>query len=114
MLLEPLSYEPFVWLMDKCYFLLTDSGGIQEEATALGKPTLVMRNKTERPEAVNVGIARLVGTDVQRIYEESAVLLDDPDEYNLRAKIDNPFGDGQAGKRIVDILLESMSKTKQT
>lgn len=112
LLVEPLSYEAFVWIMDRCYFLLTDSGGVQEEATALGKPTLVMRNTTERPEAVNAGIACLVGTDVERIYEESAVLLNDPDEYNCRARIANPYGDGQAGKRIVSILVKSLSRSK--
>lgn len=109
-LTDPLNYEAFVWLMDRCHFILTDSGGIQEEATALGKPTLIMRETTERPEAVNAGIARLVGRDVEHICEESAVLLHDPNEYNHRSGIASPYGDGQASKRIVSILLKSSAK----
>ena len=111
-LTEPLSYEAFVWLMDRCYFLLTDSGGVQEEAPSLGKPVLVMRNTTERPEGVATGTVQLVGTDVERIFKESSLLLNDPDEYHSRTRIANPYGDGQASKRIVSILLESLSKSK--
>ncbi len=107
LLIEPLDYEAFVWLMDKAYFILTDSGGVQEEATALGKPVLVMRNVTERPEAINAGIARLVGTNIDGICRESGLLLDDSLEYSKRAHSANPYGDGQASKKIVDILRNS-------
>jgi len=103
-LIDPLSYLPFVELMRRSHFLLTDSGGIQEEAPSLGKPVLVMREKTERPEAVEAGTARLVGTDVERILTESALLLENADEYAARTRIHNPYGDGQAALRIRDIL----------
>ncbi|HUU43680.1 MAG TPA: UDP-N-acetylglucosamine 2-epimerase (non-hydrolyzing), partial [Planctomycetota bacterium] len=103
-LVEPLAYEPFVWLMDRSTLVLTDSGGVQEEAPSLGKPVLVMREVTERPEGVAAGTARLVGTDPDRIIAETARLLDDPDEYARRAQIANPYGDGRAATRIVDEL----------
>ena len=103
-LIEPLAYEPFVWLMDHSTFVLTDSGGVQEEAPSLGKPVLVMREVTERPEGVASGTARLVGTETDRILTEVTLLLDDADEYARRAQIANPYGDGQAAKRIVDVL----------
>jgi UDP-N-acetylglucosamine 2-epimerase (non-hydrolysing) len=103
-LIEPLAYAPFVNLMRRAHVLLTDSGGIQEEAPSLGKPVLVMREKTERPEAVEAGTAMLVGTDQHRIESETARLLDDPAEYERRARIHNPYGDGQASSRIRDIL----------
>ena len=107
-LVEPLAYEPFVWLLDRCCFALTDSGGVQEEAPSLGKPVLVMRDTTERPEGVAAGTARLVGTDVERIVAEAALLLGDPAEYERRSKIANPYGDGRAAQRIVDVLAKEM------
>lgn len=106
-LIKPLPYAPFVELMRTSHILLTDSGGIQEEAPSLGKPVLVMRDKTERPEAIAAGTARLVGTDAARIEAECAILLDDAAEYARRAQIHNPYGDGQAAVRIRDILADS-------
>ena len=103
-LIEPLQYASFVWLMGRCYFVLTDSGGVQEEAPSLGKPVLVMRNKTERPEGVDAGVARLTGTDSTSIYTEAQRLLDDPAAYAVMAHAINPYGDGHASSRIVDIL----------
>lgn len=103
-LIEPLPYVPFVDMMCRAHILLTDSGGIQEEAPSLGKPVLVMREKTERPEAVDAGTARLVGTDADRIVAECAILLDDDAEYRRRSHMHNPYGDGQAAVRIRDIL----------
>ncbi|MGH9592853.1 MAG: UDP-N-acetylglucosamine 2-epimerase, partial [Bryobacteraceae bacterium] len=105
LLIKPLPYVPFVDLMRRAHLLLTDSGGIQEEAPSLGKPVLVMREKTERPEAVTAGTARLVGTDPKRILTECALLLDDAQEYERRSRIHNPYGDGQAAVRIRDLLL---------
>jgi UDP-N-acetylglucosamine 2-epimerase (non-hydrolysing) len=99
-LLEPLDYVPFVDLMRRAYLLLTDSGGIQEEGPSLGKPILVMREKTERPEAVEAGTVKLVGTDEDRIVREAERLLDDAAEYGRMARIHNPYGDGQASDRI--------------
>lgn len=103
-LIEPVSYQPFVYLMDRCTFILTDSGGVQEEAPSLGKPVLVMRESTERPEAVDAGTCRLVGTDVDLILSEAAILLNNPTEYDRRSKLSNPYGDGQASMRIRQIL----------
>jgi len=100
-LLEPLDYLPFVYLMNRCHFLISDSGGIQEEAPSLGKPVLVMREVTERPEAVAAGTVKLVGTDVAKIVAESCRLLDDSDAYMRMSQAPNPFGDGRAGERIV-------------
>jgi UDP-N-acetylglucosamine 2-epimerase (non-hydrolysing) len=99
-LVEPLDYIPFVDLMRRAYLLITDSGGIQEEGPSLGKPILVMREKTERPEAVAAGTVKLVGTDADRIVSEAARLLDDDTEYNRMARIHNPYGDGHASDRI--------------
>ena len=103
-LVEPLSYVPFVALMRRAHVILTDSGGIQEEAPSLGKPVLVLREKTERPEAVCSGAAQLVGPDRRRIVQETERLLDDPAEYARRAKTRNPYGDGRASRRIVDAI----------
>lgn len=103
-LIDPLAYVPFVELMRRAHLLLTDSGGIQEEAPSLGKPVLVMREKTERPEAVEAGTARLVGTDADKIFAECALLLEDDAEYARRAHIHNPYGDGHAALRIRDVL----------
>ncbi len=103
-LIEPLEYEPFVFLMRRSYLILTDSGGIQEEAPSLGKPVLVMRNTTERPEGVEAGTAKLVGIDRDRIVEETQKLLNDPESYEKMSKARTPYGDGKAAQRIVDIL----------
>lgn len=104
-LLEPLSYLEFVAMMQQCTLILTDSGGIQEEAPAFGKPVLVMRDTTERPEAIEAGTARLVGTDRNTIEQNVARLLTDPEEYNIMAHAVNPFGDGHAAERIADTIL---------
>lgn len=105
-LINPLEYLPMVHLLKNATLVLTDSGGIQEEATGLGKPTLVLRDKTERPEGVNAGVLKLVGTDTKRIVAESCQLLDDPIAYANMAHAANPFGDGKAAGRIVDALLK--------
>jgi UDP-N-acetylglucosamine 2-epimerase (non-hydrolysing) len=105
LLVEPLAYVPFVDLMRRARVLLTDSGGIQEEGPSLGKPVLVMREKTERPEAVEAGTARLVGTAEDRIFEETSRLLDDPAEYDRMARVHNPYGDGRASQRIADVIV---------
>jgi UDP-N-acetylglucosamine 2-epimerase (non-hydrolysing) len=104
-LIEPLPYVPFVDLMRRAHILLTDSGGVQEEGPSLGKPVLVMRDKTERPEAVTAGTARLVGVSEQKIVEEAAFLLENGAEYDRRSRIHNPYGDGHAAERIREILL---------
>lgn len=105
-LIEPLDYEPFVLLLKHCYLVLTDSGGIQEEAPSLGKPVLVMREVTERPEAVAAGTVRLVGANRERIAANVAELLTDDDAYRQMAWAHNPYGDGRACERIIDILGE--------
>jgi UDP-N-acetylglucosamine 2-epimerase (non-hydrolysing) len=99
-LTEPLDYVPFVDLMRRAYLILTDSGGVQEEGPSLGKPVLVLREKTERPEAVEAGTVKLVGTDPERIVRETMMLLDSPDEYERMSRIHNPYGDGHASERI--------------
>ena len=104
-LIEPLDYTHFVFLMQRAYLILTDSGGIQEEAPSLGKPVLVMREKTERPEAIEAGVAKLVGTESERIFRETQRLLSDKVEYERMAHAANPFGDGKAAERIVQVLL---------
>ena len=103
-LIEPQDYLPFVYLMTKSHIILTDSGGIQEEAPSLGKPVLVMRDTTERPEAVNAKTVKLVGTDIKKIVEEVQHLLNDEQAYNNMSQAHNPYGDGKACKRIVDFL----------
>lgn len=103
-LIEPQDYLPFVWLMDNAWLILTDSGGIQEEAPSLGKPVLVMRDMTERPEAVAAGTVRLVGTDRQRIVAEVMHLLKDDAAYQAMSRAHNPYGDGQACHRILSAL----------
>jgi UDP-N-acetylglucosamine 2-epimerase (non-hydrolysing) len=103
-LLEPLDYVPFIDLMSRAYLLITDSGGVQEEGPSLGKPILVMRDKTERPEAVEAGTVRLVGTEEDRICREAASLLDDAAEYESMSRIHNPYGDGHASPRIGDVI----------
>ncbi len=104
-LIEPLEYEPFVFLMMNSYLILTDSGGIQEEAPSLGKPVLVMRDTTERPEGVRAGTARLVGTNRQRIVDGVLELLNNGSLYEEMSKAVNPYGDGKAGERIAKILM---------
>jgi UDP-N-acetylglucosamine 2-epimerase (non-hydrolysing) len=106
MLIPPLEYVPFVALMRRAEIILTDSGGIQEEAPSLGKPVLVMRETTERPEGVNAGVARLVGTDVQQIVENVRLLLRDRDAYAAMARRANPYGDGHAAERIARIVVQ--------
>lgn len=105
-LVEPLGYSTFVQLLDKCYIVLTDSGGLQEEAPSLGKPVLVLRQTTERPEAIEAGTAKLVGTDKNVIVREAQRLLSDRTAYDEMALKRNPFGDGNAAARIVDILMK--------
>lgn len=106
-LIEPLEYEPFIHLMKRSYIVLTDSGGVQEEAPSLGKPVLVMREVTERPEGIKAGCAKLVGMDKKKIILAVKKLLDSRSAYNKMAKSVNPYGDGKAAKRIVDIILHS-------
>jgi len=106
-LIEPLDYLPMVHLMQRSYLVLTDSGGLQEEAPALGAPVLVLRRVTERPEAVEAGTALLVGTDPERILTEARRLLDDPSAHQAMARAVNPFGDGHAAGRIVEALLNA-------
>ena len=108
-LLPPLDYGPFVWLMGRCSFVLTDSGGVQEEAPSLAKPVLVMRRTTERPEGIEAGVARLVGTDRDSILRESRRLLHDPDAHREMARAVNPYGDGKAAQRIAEILEQRLS-----
>ncbi|MFN0070909.1 MAG: non-hydrolyzing UDP-N-acetylglucosamine 2-epimerase, partial [Chloroflexota bacterium] len=103
-LLPPLEYDEFILLLNRCTLVLTDSGGVQEEGPVLGKPVLVMRETTERPEGVAAGSNRLVGTDTQTIVSMAERLLHDPAEYESMARASNPFGDGHAAERIVDFL----------
>jgi UDP-N-acetylglucosamine 2-epimerase (non-hydrolysing) len=105
-LIEPLQYEAFVLLMSKSYLILTDSGGIQEEAPSLGKPVLVMRDTTERPEAVKAGTVKLIGSNKEQIVEAVQQLIDDPTVYRLMSGAHNPYGDGHACERIVKFLME--------
>jgi UDP-N-acetylglucosamine 2-epimerase (non-hydrolysing) len=107
-LLPPLDYQAFAHIMVKSHLILTDSGGIQEEAPSLGKPVLVLRNKTERPEAVEAGTVKLIGTDTTKIIEETRTLLENENEYVRMAKAVNPYGDGRASDRIVQIILEKL------
>ena len=109
-LIDPLEYRAFVYLMNHCYLILTDSGGIQEEAPSFGKPVLVMRNTTERPEAVEAGTVKLVGTDVSVIIEETEKLITDKSAYQAMSQRHNPYGDGFASERIVAVLLGEQPK----
>ncbi|MDE6339789.1 MAG: UDP-N-acetylglucosamine 2-epimerase (non-hydrolyzing), partial [Muribaculaceae bacterium] len=102
--IEPLEYLSFVYLMEKSNIVLTDSGGIQEEAPGLGKPVLVMRNTTERPEALDAGTVKLVGTDFEKIVNEASKLLENQEYYNSMSKAVNPYGDGEACRRIIEKL----------
>ncbi len=105
-LCEPLSYEAFLWLMNKSKIIITDSGGIQEEAPSLGKPVLVMRENTERPEAVEAGTVILVGTDTKKIVSQTNLLLNDNTIYKKMSHLHNPYGDGHASERIIEFLIE--------
>jgi UDP-N-acetylglucosamine 2-epimerase (non-hydrolysing) len=107
-LIDPLDYLEFVYIMNKSYLILTDSGGIQEEAPSLGKPVLVMRDTTERPEAVEAGTVKLVGTNKEKIIKEIEKLLKDRKEYEKMSKAHNPYGDGKATERIVNFLRERL------
>lgn len=107
-LIQPQDYLPFVYLMNAASIILTDSGGIQEEAPSLGKPVLVMRDTTERPEAVTAGTVKLVGTDERRIFDEVSLLLTNQDEYNRMCFAHNPYGDGKASSRIADAIVNSL------
>jgi UDP-N-acetylglucosamine 2-epimerase (non-hydrolysing) len=109
-LIEPLGYVPFVDLMRRAYLLVTDSGGIQEEGPSLGKPILVLREKTERPEAVEAGTVRLVGSDEERILRETVRLLEDDQAYGSMSRVHNPYGDGRASQRIAGVLHSFLSK----
>ena len=106
-LIDPTDYPTFVYLMDRCHLILTDSGGVQEEAPSLGKPVLVMRETTERPEAVEAGTVRLVGTDRDRIRDETNRLLDDDDWYTTMSHAHNPYGDGRASSRIISTIKQA-------
>lgn len=106
-LIEPQEYLPFVYLMHRAYMIITDSGGVQEEAPSLGKPVLVTRNNTERPEAVSAGTVKLVGTDLKTIVLEASSLLQDANAYDKMSKAHNPYGDGKASQSIVNTLLAS-------
>ena len=107
-LIKPLQYEEFIYLMDRSYFIITDSGGVQEEAPSLGKPVLVMRNTTERPEAVEAGTVKLVGTDKNIIAKEAQKLINDKISYEKMSKAHNPYGDGKAVQKIVKFLKSKM------
>jgi UDP-N-acetylglucosamine 2-epimerase (non-hydrolysing) len=105
LLLDTLDYDDMINLMSKSYIILTDSGGIQEEGPSLGKPVLVLRDETERPEAVEAGVAKLIGTNEERVYREVVTLLDSRDKYREMSKKINPYGDGKASERIVKKIL---------
>ena len=104
-LLPPLNYRAMVWVLDACHFVVTDSGGLQEEAASIGKPVLVLRRSTERPEGIQSGVAKLVGTDSGRVLKAIDTLLSDPDAYERMASCSSPYGDGKAGKRIAAAIV---------
>lgn len=110
-LIEPLDYEPFCYLMSHCHIIMTDSGGIQEEAPFLGKPVILMRENTERPEAISAGTVKLVGNKKQAIVDSVSYLLDNEDEYILMQKAHNPYGDGKASQYIVESILKKYNLT---
>ena len=111
-LCEPLNYLEIVSAMKQCYLIITDSGGIQEEAPALGKPVLIIRNTTERPEGIESGTAKLIGTESKKIYEETRSLLTNKKKYQMMSKAINPYGDGKASERIVSICLNKLKRDK--
>ena len=110
-LIPPVDYLPFIYLMQSSYLILTDSGGVQEEAPSLGKPILVMREITERPEAVDAGTVRLVGTHVEKIVSNTQALLNDEILYKRMSQAQNPYGDGNAAARIVGIISQLASRS---
>lgn len=105
-LIEPLEVFDFHNFINKCYMIMSDSGGVQEEAPSLGKPVLVLRDTTERPEGIDAGTLKLVGTDEENIYKEAKILLNDREEYEKMSKASNPYGDGHASKKIVDAIIK--------
>ncbi|WP_132028169.1 non-hydrolyzing UDP-N-acetylglucosamine 2-epimerase [Keratinibaculum paraultunense] len=111
-IIEPLDYEPFTNLMARSYLVVTDSGGLQEEAPSLGKPVLVIREETERPEGIEAGTAKLVGTQYDNVYRELDILLSNEEEYHKMANAVNPYGDGKASERIVDIISQNYKYSK--
>lgn len=112
-LVEPLDYLPFVYLLSRCYMVITDSGGVQEEAPSLGKPVLVTRDTTERPEGITAGTAKLVGRSKEGLLKEAALLLNDTVEYQSMASACNPYGDGSAAQQIVNTLVNKLQVTNQ-
>ena len=114
LLLDTLDYDDMVNLMSKSYIMLTDSGGIQEESPSLGKPVLVLRDETERPEAVEAGIAKLIGTNKERVYSEVNTILNNEDKYIKMSKSINPYGDGKASERIVKKILYNFNLIDQS
>lgn len=108
-LVPPVHYQDFIWLMSRCHYVISDSGGVQEEAPSLGKPVLVMRDTTERPEGIEAGTCRLVGTDPEHILKEAGMLLGDSTEYARRSALRNPYGDGMAARRIVEVLARDLA-----
>jgi UDP-N-acetylglucosamine 2-epimerase (non-hydrolysing) len=109
LLVEPVDYPELVFLLKRCHFVVTDSGGIQEEAPSFGKPVLVTRDTTERPEAMELGLAKLVGTDERLLFDEMVALLDDPQAYQRMSRVENPYGDGLASARIAARLAADQS-----
>lgn len=107
-IIKPLDYNSLVWFMNRCYLILTDSGGIQEEAPSLGKPVLVLRRVTERPEGIEAGVTKLVGVERRKILSDVSLLLDDKNEYHKMAKATSPYGDGKASERIVSFLSQKL------
>jgi len=114
MLIEPMAYQDFIWMMNRSKIIITDSGGVQEEAPSLGKPVLVMRDTTERPEAVEAGTVVLVGTDRDVIINETLDLLSNTERFEKMSKLHNPYGDGKACERIVDFIAKLEGKTINT
>lgn len=108
-LIEPLQYQSFIYLMSQSYFIITDSGGVQEEAPSLGKPVLVMRDTTERPEAVEAGTVKLVGTNPEQIITQAQALLESEEAYQVMSQAHNPYGDGKASERIIEFLAKELS-----
>lgn len=114
LLLDTLDYDDMINLMSKSYIILTDSGGIQEEGPSLGKPVLVLRDETERPEAVEAGVVKMIGTNEERVYREVVILLDSKDKYREMSKNINPYGDGRASERIVKKILYNFNLINQS
>lgn len=113
-LIDPQDYLPFVHLMRRAHLILTDSGGVQEEAPSLGKPVLVMRDRTERPEAVDAGTVKLVGTDTDLILQEASMLLDEQAAYEAMSRAHNPYGDGKASQRICEAIVSNLTRIKDS